>query len=79
MPSVGLQTTEVLQTLGVWEYNAHIMGNQNKTWYVYLLECADGTLYTGKAWIQSVAPSSTMLAVPRVTPALVCQYAFWAA
>jgi putative endonuclease len=46
-PSVGLQTTEVLETSGVCKYNAHIMGNHNKTWYVYLLECADGTLYTG--------------------------------
>ena len=23
------------------------MGSSEKTWYVYLLECADGTLYTG--------------------------------
>ncbi len=23
------------------------MSNKNKTWYVYLLKCADGTLYTG--------------------------------
>jgi putative endonuclease len=23
------------------------MTNRNRTWYVYLLECADGTLYTG--------------------------------
>ena len=44
---MGLQISEVLETLGVCEYNAHIMGNPNKTWYVYLLECADGTLYTG--------------------------------
>jgi putative endonuclease len=23
------------------------MGRTDKTWYVYLLQCADGTLYTG--------------------------------
>jgi len=28
-------------------YNRRSMGITDKTWYVYLLQCADGTLYTG--------------------------------
>jgi putative endonuclease len=28
-------------------YNWLTMGNSDRTWYIYLLRCADGTLYTG--------------------------------
>ena len=28
-------------------YNRCTVGKKERTWYVYLLECADGTLYTG--------------------------------
>ena len=28
-------------------YNDNTVSTTTKTWYVYLLECADGTLYTG--------------------------------
>ena len=34
-----------LRACGVTRYNRHIM--TRVTWYLYLLECSDGTLYTG--------------------------------
>ena len=39
----------VVEDLARVHYNRHAMSDGKRTWFVYLVECADGTLYTGMA------------------------------
>lgn len=44
---MGYPCRQALADYSMPAYNGHSMIKADRTWHIYLLQCADGTLYTG--------------------------------